>query len=84
MTVIGRPNVGKSTLVNRLVGQKVAIVSDKPQTTRNRILAVVNRPGAQLVLFYRSLDIYVVLEKTGQTFTGPPRCSRPPLPWSPA
>jgi GTP-binding protein Era len=50
-SVIGRPNVGKSTLVNRLVGQKVAIVSDKPQTTRNRILAVVNRPGAQLVLF---------------------------------
>jgi GTP-binding protein Era len=51
VTVVGRPNVGKSTLVNRLVGQKVAIVSDKPQTTRNRILAVVNRPGAQLVLF---------------------------------
>ena len=51
VSVVGRPNVGKSTLVNRLVGQKVAIVSDKPQTTRNRILAVVNRPGAQLVLF---------------------------------
>ncbi len=48
--VAGRPNVGKSTLVNALAGGKVAIVSDKPQTTRRRISAVVNGDGYQLVL----------------------------------
>jgi GTPase len=50
VAVVGRPNVGKSTLVNTLAGGKVAIVSDKPQTTRHRISAVVNGQGYQLVL----------------------------------
>jgi GTPase len=50
VAVLGRPNAGKSTFVNRLVGQKVAIVTSKPQTTRNRILGIVNRPEAQIVL----------------------------------
>ena len=50
ITICGRPNVGKSTLTNALVGQKLAIVSAKPQTTRNRITAVVNRGETQLVI----------------------------------
>lgn len=50
VAVLGRPNAGKSTFVNRLVGQKVAIVTSRPQTTRNRILGIINRPDAQVVL----------------------------------
>jgi GTP-binding protein Era len=49
VSFVGRPNAGKSTLLNRLVGSKLAIVSDKPQTTRNRILGVRNYPGGQVV-----------------------------------
>ena len=49
VSLVGRPNAGKSTLLDRLVGQKVAIVSDKPQTTRHRIVGVRNAPEAQIV-----------------------------------
>lgn len=50
VTFVGRPNVGKSTLTNALVGEKVAITSDKPQTTRRAIRGIVNRPDGQLVI----------------------------------
>jgi GTP-binding protein Era len=50
VALIGRPNAGKSTLLNRLVGEKIAAVSDKPQTTRHRIQGVITRPEGQIVL----------------------------------
>ena len=49
VAIIGAPNVGKSTLMNALLGQKISIVSSKPQTTRNRILGVKHLPGGQII-----------------------------------
>jgi len=50
VALVGRPNAGKSTLLNRLVGQKIAAVSDKPQTTRFKIQGVITKPEGQIVL----------------------------------
>src|SRR5437016_14665831 len=50
VALIGRPNAGKSTLLNRLVGEKIAAVSNKPQTTRFKIQGIINRPEGQIVL----------------------------------
>ena len=65
IAVIGRPNVGKSTLINSLIGQKIAIMSDKPQTTRNRILCVLTQPDAQIV-FLDTPGIHKPKHKLGE------------------
>ena len=65
IAVIGRPNVGKSTLINSLIGQKIAIMSDKPQTTRNRILCILTRPEAQIV-FLDTPGIHKPKHKRGE------------------
>ncbi len=57
VTIAGAPNAGKSTLLNRILGEKVSIISSKPQTTRNRILGVCHRPDAQIV-FYDTPGIF--------------------------
>ena len=65
VAVIGRPNVGKSTLINSLIGQKIAIMSDKPQTTRNRIMCVLTKADAQLV-FLDTPGIHKPVDKLGE------------------
>lgn len=49
VTIVGRPNVGKSTLINGILGEKIAIMSDKPQTTRDKIMAIHQRDDAQVI-----------------------------------
>ena len=65
VTLIGRPNVGKSTLMNRIIGQKIAITSNKPQTTRNRIQTVYTDERGQII-FLDTPGIHKAKNKLGE------------------
>lgn len=69
VSVIGRPNVGKSTLLNRIIGEKITIVSDKPQTTRNKIQLIYTREDAQII-FLDTPGIQEPKNKLGQYMLG--------------
>ncbi|KUO51440.1 MAG: GTPase Era [Desulfitibacter sp. BRH_c19] len=69
VAIVGRPNVGKSTLMNNLIGKKIAIMSDKPQTTRNKITGVFTRPELQIV-FIDTPGIHKPKTKLGEVMVG--------------
>ena len=69
VTLVGRPNVGKSTLMNQIIGQKIAITSNKPQTTRNRIQTVYHDERGQIV-FLDTPGIHKAKNKLGEYMVG--------------
>lgn len=69
VSIIGRPNTGKSTLINSLVGEKIAIISDKPQTTRNLIQGIYNEDDTQII-FVDTPGIHKPVDKMGQALNG--------------
>ena len=74
ISIVGRPNVGKSTLTNALVGEKIAIVTNKPQTTRNRICGIVTRGDCQFV-FTDTPGLHKARNRLGEYMDGVVRAS---------